>query len=195
MKKFIASILCLSILYSFVFVSSVNLANAYDDDLPTVKALMIDVGGGPNGLSMGFGFRYWITSLHIGMTGFANSIPNYAFPDYNRIPIRQHEPLPAGYEKEVHTGLIFTADLGVHLDYFYPYTFFGTVGYYNQQDSLLAKETNPTTATAHRYFWRTEGKEGLAFGLGGNYYINDNVGLGVGLHTKRGIYGQFVYSW
>lgn len=194
MKRFFLLTAVTFMFVSFGFTNQLN--NVYaDDDFEPIKAIFIDVGGGGNGMSAALGFRYSFASLSVGLAGFTNKIPNYALTPPTGVYFNPTQPLPSGYTEDKHLGLIVSFDAGFHLDYFYPYTFFATVGYFTQQDSVLAKEVRIDGRSPNRYAYRVENTDGFAFGGGGNYQISDYVALGLGLHTKRGIYGQFVYTW
>ncbi|MCX8054518.1 MAG: hypothetical protein N3A67_02480 [Ignavibacteria bacterium] len=190
MKKIITLILIVS------FFTHNYIANAQPSDNEDVmlKGLMLDFGGGSDGLSMAFGFRYWLASLSIGVVGFANKIPKYSNVPPVGVNLNPSQPLPNGFVEEKHTGIIVTFDGAIHYEMF-PWNFFGSIGYYTQQDSVLAKQVNTTGQILGRYSYKVENSQGIAFGAGANYYLSDNIGVGIGLHTKRGVYAQFVYVW
>lgn len=193
MKRFVSTLMIVALLSNFIFTSKISQANA-SDDLPPLKGLFFDFGGGGDGLSGALGFKYSFASLSIGVVGFTNDIPNYSQVPPTGIYFNANEPLPSGYEAEKHTGIIVCFDAGFHYEY-YPWTFFGTVGYYTQQDSVLAKEVRNDGRKPSRYSYKVENSQGVSFGGGANYAITDNVSLGLGLHTKRGVYAQFTYVW
>lgn len=190
-RKILASIL----IFAISLIPFANSIAESDEYYPPVKGIFIDVGAGGDGMSANLGFRYSYFSVALGLVGFANTIPNYSLTPPIGVIINPNQPLPNGFEADSYTGLIVTADAGFHFDYFYPYTVFATVGFFNQQDSVLAKDNSTGVTRGNKYFWRAENSLGLTFGLGGNYQINDYVALGLGYHTKRGVYGQFLYTW
>lgn len=184
------SLICLG------FALNTNLAFAEEEeDYPPVKGIIIDIGSGANGVAFALGFRYSFASLSFGLAGFATDIPNYSQTPPTGTYFYANKPLPTGYEEDKYSGLLVSIDAGYHFDYFYPYTFFATVGFYTQQDSILAKEVRNDGRAPNRYSYKVENSNGLAFGLGGNYQVSDYVALGLGVHNKRGIYGQFMYTW
>jgi hypothetical protein len=190
MKKIITLILIFSFFTHYYFAN----AQPSDYDNVTLKGLMFDFGGGTDGLSMGIGFRYWFASLSLGVVGFANKIPKYSNIPPIGVNLNPSQPLPNGFVEEKHTGIIVTFDGAIHYEMF-PWNFFGSIGYYTQQDSVLAKQVSNTGQMLGRYSYKVENSQGIAFGAGANYYLTDNIGIGLGLHTKRGVYAQLVYVW
>lgn len=189
MKKFIAAILLL-LFFNYTFI-----ANAQNNNpAPYLKGILLDAGAGKDGFGIAFGFRYWFASLSIGVVGLANKIPNYSNIPPVGVNISPNQPLPNGYYEDRYTGIIVTFDGSLHYEY-YPWNFFASVGYYTQQDSILAKHVSSDGRILGRYRYRVENSQGIAFGGGANYYLTDNLGIGLGLHTKRGIYAQLVYVW
>ncbi len=196
----------LLLITAFSFLFAVNLSaqedDYYDDDEyyyedeyyeeGTEKALIFDAGfGGAGGMSLGLGFRYSYASLMIGFAGFANDMPNYAVRPPQGIIISPNQPLPGGYERESFTGLLVTADLAYHYQLNQEISAFGMIGYYSQQDSILARETS----TGDYYRYAVENTSGIAFGLGGDYGVSEWITLGLGYHTKRGVFARFSYRW
>ncbi len=166
-------------------------AQSDEEDYLPVKAINIDIGTGANGLSAGIGFRYSFASLTVGLAGFATDIPNYSTQPPVGLIFTPNQPLPSGYSEKTYSGIIVTFDAGFHLDYFYPYTFFANVGFFTQQDSVLAEEVS----SGQKYSYKVENSSGMTFGGGANYQVSDYIALGLGVHNKRGVYGQFIYTW
>lgn len=155
------------------------------------KAINLDVGfGGPAGVSAALGFRYWFGSFTFGLGGFANSMPNYSRNTYN-VKIYPNNPLPAGYSEEKYGALVVTGDFGLHYDGFKPFSVFVLVGFYSQTDSVLAYDYKQDV----RYFYHTLTSSGLAFGFGGEYKLQDAIYVGLGYHTKRGVFAKLTYYW
>lgn len=154
------------------------------------KAINLDLGYGSYGLGAAAGFRYSFLSLTVGIAGFANDIPNYASIPPQGVIITPHQPLPTGYVEDKYEALMFTVDLAYNYD-IEDFTIYGSLGYFTAQDSVLAKNIN----TNDRYSYKVENSSGISVGLGGYYSLNEWICLGLGYNTKRGIFGQFVYTW
>jgi len=155
------------------------------------KSIFGDVGYfGPGGLSLGVGVRYWFASLELGLSGFAKSVPNYSMNSYD-VGITPTQPLPGGYVEDKYTKIIVTGDLGFYVDILDPFIIFASVGFYSQQDTILAKEIQ----TGYHYFYKYYNSSGVAFGIGANYVLNDVFEIGLGYHTKRGVFARVTYYW
>jgi len=155
------------------------------------KSIFGDIGYfGPGGLSLGVGARYWFASLELGLSGFAKSVPNYSMNSYD-VKITPSQPLPAGYVEDKYTKILVTADLGFYVDILDPFIIFASVGFYSQQDTILAKEFNSDV----RYYYKYYNSSGVAFGVGANYVLNDVFEIGLGYHTKRGVFARVTYYW
>ncbi len=191
MKKLLITIL-IAIFFSQNFIATAQ--SPQKDDNVILKGLLLDIGASKDGLGLAFGFRYWFASLSIGVTGFANKLPKYSLIPPTGIYFNPNQPLPDGYVEDRYTGTIVTFDAGLHYEYF-PWNFFANVGYFTQQDSVLAKEDRTDGRSPARYQYKVENSQGIAFGGGANYYLTDNLGIGLGLHTKRGVYAQIIYVW
>lgn len=191
MKKISTTILIfLFLMHNFIATAQ---SPEQSDDVK-LKGILLDAGASKDGLGVALGFRYWFASLSIGVTGFANKLPKYSNIPPTGIYFNPNQPLPNGYVEDKYTGVIVTFDAGLHYEFF-PWNFFANVGYYTQQDSILAKEIRTDGRTPARYSYRVENSQGIAFGGGANYYLTDNLGIGLGLHTKRGVYAQIIYVW
>lgn len=181
-----------------IIIASIPLfSKNYDDDTSDnyeiseiPKSLYGELGYGWNRLSLAAGLRYWVFGLSMGLNGFANGMPNYAqyIPNLN---LSQTEPLPNGYVSEKYVGLIVTGDLSIFLESFGDFIVSGSVGYYSQADSILAKDI----VTGDRVRWKTEVYSGLTFGIGFDYPYTENYSIGILAHTKRGIGIRFSYIW
>lgn len=155
------------------------------------KAIQFDLGySNYAGLSAAAGFRYWLFSFSIGLSGFANSIPPYS-PDSYGVNINPMQPLPSGYEEEKYGALLVTADLGFHYDITDYIGLFASVGYYSATDTILAY--NPTKDV--RYYYKYYVSDGLAFSFGGDYFFTETIKAGLGYHTRRGIFARISYIW
>ncbi|MEN6295256.1 MAG: hypothetical protein ABFD61_03895 [Chloroherpetonaceae bacterium] len=201
-KNFIVSI-AIAILLSIVQIPQLVFADdQFDDenvtDASTVpvffakeKSVFGDIGYfGPGGLSLGVGVRYWFASLELGLSGFAKSIPNYSMYS-SEVQIYPTQPLPNGYEEDKYSKIIVTGDLAFYLDRLDPFIIFASVGFYSQQDSILAKNIQ----TGDRYYYKYYNTSGASFGLGVNYVYSDQFQIGLGYHTKRGVFARVTYYW
>lgn len=160
-----------------------------------IKAAFGDVTIGNPGLGASVGLRYDFVGLSFGMAGFLNSTPAYG----NRLPqgvdITPSEPLPSGYEEDRITTILL--DINAH--FFYNLkafdaervTLFGTVGYYAQNDTILAKDIS----TGFRYRYRSDTRSGLQVGGGIEYEFNLKLNVGVGFLSRRGLLLRAAYVW
>ena len=155
------------------------------------KALQVDLGySSYAGISAAVGFRYWLFSFSIGLSGFANSIPAYSMDNYS-VNINPMQPLPTGYEEEKYGALLVTADLGFHYDITEDIGLFASIGYYSATDTLLAYNYTKDI----RYFYKHYVSDGVAFSLGGDYFVTDVIKAGLGYHTRRGVFARISYIW
>jgi hypothetical protein len=153
------------------------------------KGVYFDLGySGPAGLSAALGFRYWFASVNIGLAGFANKVPNYA---YDYIAIKPGQPLPPNYTEERYPAVIVTGDLSFHYEVTDKITAFASIGYFSQQDTILAYDYKNDL----RYYYQYYTTAGACFGVGGEYSVQDDMNLGIGYHTKRGIFARITYIW
>lgn len=184
--KRLKTLLALLLLALFVLPSYSQASDEYSE----FKAINLDIGYGSYGLGAAAGFRYSFLSLTVGIAGFANDIPNYASIAPQGVIITPHQALPTGYVEDKYEALMFTADLAYNYDY-EDFTFYGSLGYFTAQDSVLAKNI----LNGDRYSYKVENSSGISVGIGSYYSISEWICLGLGYNTKRGIFGQFVYTW
>lgn len=182
----VLGILCLNILNLYTQPNEEEYEYATD-----YKALQLDLGyTNYSGLSAAIGFRFWLFSFSIGLSGFANKIPAYSMDSYS-VNINPMQPLPSGYEEEKYGALLVTADLGLHYDITENIGLFASVGYYSATDTLLAYDFRKDV----RYYYKYFVSDGVAFSLGGDYFITDQIKAGLGYHTRRGIFARLSYIW
>lgn len=186
MKKIHYSLftLCFCVMSTF-FLSSDN-AFCEDDYVP-MKAAFIDVGYGWNNLGLGFGGRYSNFGASIGIAGIGTDMPAYS----------KTEVLTAAntYTKKSYTSTIITLDAYYFYDINDKYTAFANVGYSMGTDSLFGTKMNETDGTLYRLSPTTESKNAFTFGAGFQYFLEEYLGFGIGIHSKRGIYAQINYFW
>lgn len=155
------------------------------------KSIFGDIGYfGPGGLSVGVGVRYWFASLELGLSGFTKSVPNYSMYSYD-VGISPSQPLPMGFEEDKYTKILVTGDLGFYVDILDPFILFASIGFYSQQDTILAKDVQE----GYRYYYKYYNSSGVAFGIGANYVLDDQFEIGLGYHTKRGVFARVTYYW
>jgi opacity protein-like surface antigen len=156
-----------------------------------MKAIHADVGYfGPAGLSAALGFRYWFASFTLGLSGLTSNIPNYSPYGYE-LGIYPHSPLPANYISKNYAALVVTGDFSFYYPVLKKVNVFGTLGFYSQQDSVLAWDITDDVY----YFWRNKKTSGFCFGAGAEFDYQDNLKLGIGYHTKRGLFARLAYFW
>lgn len=176
-------------------VNSLNLLSQQSEEeyeyATDYKAIQVDLGySNYAGVSAAVGFRYWLFSFSIGLSGFANSIPAYSKDSYS-VQINPMQPLPTGYEEEKYGALLVTADLGFHYDITENIGLFASVGYYSSTDTLLAYDYKKDI----RYYYKHYVSDGIAFSVGGDYFVTEDIKAGLGYHTRRGIFARISYIW
>lgn len=162
----------------------------YYDESKTLKGFAFDLGYGLDGGSLAFGFRYGVLSAHMGFAGLLQFMPTYSFTPPPGVRLNPNEPLPTGYSESEYTGTSVFGDIGYHLAYLETLTFFANVGFYSQQDTVLARSPEGTY-----YRYATRSSDGITFGAGAEFVMSRWVRLAVGYHTKRGVFGRFTYTW
>lgn len=162
----------------------------YYDTTKTMKGLALDLGYGSYGGSIAFGFRYSMFSLHMGFAGIFDGPPNYSYSPPAGVDIRPNEPLPSGYVAEEFTGVGVFGDVGFYLAYLRTLNFFVNVGYYSQQDTILARSPD---GLYYRYGYKAS--DGLTFGGGAEYTVSRWFRLAAGFHTRRGVFTRLTYTW
>lgn len=168
------------------FLFNSNIVLAANDDAP-MKSAFIDVGYGWNKLGLGFGGRYSNFGASIGIAGIGEKMPAYS----------KTQVLTSGQilSKESHTSTIITLDAYYFYDLNDKYTVFGNVGYSMGNDSLFGTKQGESDGTLYRISPATESKNGICFGAGFQYFLEEYLGFGIGIHSKRGIYAQINYYW
>lgn len=191
MKKF----LFIALTTIFLIVNSLNLFSQFSEEeyeyATDYKAIQVDLGySNYAGISAAVGFRYWLFSFSIGLAGFANKVPAYSMDSYS-VNINPMQPLPNGYEEERYGALLVTADLGFHYDITENIGLFASIGYYSATDTLLAYNYTKDI----RYYYKYYVSDGVALGVGGDYFVTDDIKAGLGYHTRRGIFARLSYIW
>jgi hypothetical protein len=158
--------------------------NETDENLPPIKSLFADLGYGFIGASGALGFRYSFLGLSIGAAGFNNSVPAHAYG------VGGGQVQPAGTEEKIYTTIAVCGDF-----YFYhkiqSFTIFADLGYFSQSDTVLWRDIKTGDFT----FARSQNKDGITFGAGIQFNVAKDINVGVGLHSKFGIYAQIAYLW
>jgi opacity protein-like surface antigen len=156
-----------------------------------MKAIHADLGFfGPAGLSGALGFRYWFASFTLGLSGLMKDIPNYSTYGYD-LGIYPQSPLPANYDAKSYPALIVTGDFSFYYEVVKKVTGFGSIGFYSQQDTVLAWDFTDDVY----YFWKNKKSSGVCFGLGAEFDYNESMKVGLGYHTKRGLFARLTYFW
>ncbi len=184
-KKYLLLVfLCL--LSTSLFAQKVD---TYEEELPALYGLHGELGYGSPGLGFGAGFRYEFLSLTIGVSGVANSIPNYAsYLEGENLNISQ--PLPNGFTEEKYEAIIVSFDFAYNHEFEWG-NIYGGVGFFTQTDTVLAKEVS----TGDYYRRGSLNSSGICFNLGADYYMSETFGLGLGFHSKKGIMARFSFYW
>lgn len=197
MKLFLILMAALSLSISTNAIAQDGYEEEYENELeetePTGKLMGVnaDLGYfGPAGLSLGAGFRYWFAGFTLGISGLMNDIPNYSTYGYDE-GIYANSPLPPNYDGKSYPALIVTGDFSFHYEVIKKVTAFGSIGFYSQQDTVLAWDFTDDVY----YYWKYTKKSGVCFGLGADFDYSDILKVGLGYHTKRGLFARITYFW
>jgi opacity protein-like surface antigen len=154
------------------------------------KLIHLDVGYGSYNLSLGAGYKHTFGNIPfsiggaISIAGFTTDIPNYITNTYQVNIYSMPE--------SKFTTFIVTGDVNAYYEW-KELSFFGSLGFYSQSDTVLAIEEKPTYK--NYYYKKTASESGLTFGAGIQYYFKEDMIFGIGYQTKKGIYLQIGYSW
>jgi len=190
MKKAVAFWVCLFLATSVPILAQETFWSS------NLKSVFGEVGWSKLKLSAALGFRFWNVGASMGLTGFASSKPKYIYPS-TQYPI----PKKGEYEEYKFTYVLVTTDFYYFFEIFDDFIITPNVGFYVQQDSILAKSLRTTTPSGQSdygqlyYLGKTENKVGINFGIGLDYYYLDNYFVGIGYNYRRGIFLRFAYYW
>lgn len=180
-NRFIAFCLILSVMNVIPLLNQET--EEESDNLPKsemVKSLFFNLGYGGNGAAAALGFRYYRFGISMGVAGLSSSIPAYS-------PMR---PTDKNYEEKRYPAYAVCGDF-----YFFhdveQFTLFGNLGYFSQADTVLAFYAR----TNSNYLLGAVSNDGMTFGAGILFNLNEYLLLGAGLHSKYGIYANFTYKW
>lgn len=173
----------LSIVVAFLLANNFSYSAKEVSSEPEIKNIFFDLGYGQYKTSFALGFRYWFAGLSIGVTGIDPGIPGYT----NDL---RYQPSSKKFNEERYTSLCVSGDLYYYYD-ISDLSLFANIGYYSQADTILAYYPENDT----RYTYKNENKSGITFGLGGQYSVSSSIMLGLGYHSKRGIYAQLGIFW
>ncbi|MFC2130010.1 hypothetical protein ACFLSQ_01100 [Bacteroidota bacterium] len=156
------------------------------------KYLFFDIGYGGSGPGAALGFRYWHLGASIGVTGFANDIPNTS----PRIPQGVNiSELP----KKVYPSNSVSGDFWGFYE-LEKFTLFANLGFFSSIDSVLRYDSE------NQLYYRDTFKKssGMTWGFGAqipltfideeNLLLDQLVG-GVGYHSQIGIFLRIAYRW
>lgn len=161
-----------------------------------IKSVFGEIGWSNLKLSAALGFRFWNFGLSMGLAGFAASKPKYIYPS-NQYPL----PKQGEYEESKFTYVLVTTDFYYFFEIFEDFIITPSIGFYVQQDSVLARSLRTNTPFGVPdfgqlyYLGKTENKVGINFGLGVDYYFLDEYIIGLGYNYRRGIFVRFAYYW
>lgn len=161
------------------------------DSTKALKGLLFDFGYGLDGVSGAFNIRYWNIAAGIGFTGIAAPSKPFSLSPPVGVRFTPNEPLPQGYSPGNAPGKAVFVDGSYYLPYLKPFTMFATVGFYAQNDTLLAVDNESGNA-----FYRAYARQsGVTFGGGIEYTNNIWIRTALGYHSKRGVFFRFAYTW
>jgi hypothetical protein len=158
------------------------------EDLPPIKYAFANVGYGQYKVWAEGGFRYWMFGLSGGVSGVGLTMPPYR----TDIMLTQNNIAAL----ETYTKLVIHGEGTIYVDLTPWVSLFGSIGYYSENDSIFARP--PYTVSdpdnnLYRYKDNTFG--GFCFAAGGQYFFNNQIGVGIGYHTKSGFFVQLGYYW
>lgn len=208
MQKFRNSILLL-ITFSTIFLlfsSSYLLSQEADNNSEItqeqtshIKNIFFDLGYGGRGVSFGLGFRWWNFSAGLGLAGILSYVPKYRYPGIGEPnPMFGNSTSFSDAEKFPSTTVSF--DFSYYYD-ISDFSIFATLGYYVQSDSVFKKylgsqsEPDKNNYIGNYYSVGSANETGLAWGLGLQYFITENINTALAYHNKKGIYLQIGYFW
>lgn len=162
-------------------------------EIPPTKMVFGNVGywkydygeKGKYDFSLAIGARYWFAGLSIGIAGFGK-----ALPPYRTDTILRTDRIAT---TEKYTTLVVTVDASGYYDISNRVSLFGSIGFFTQKDSILARPYDINDPNLYRY--KDETKLGLSIGAGFQYFLDEDFSLGLGFHTKNGFYAQVGYWW
>jgi hypothetical protein len=193
-KRKFKNLLIYTLTFALLFCSTViaNAQNTKPDKiensteyLPPIYYFFANAGYGEHDLWGAVGFRYWMFGVSFGLAGF-----NKGLPSYRSDRILNENEIGA---VEYYTKLVIHGEASVYWDLTPNVSLFASAGYYSKSDSILARPYDITDPYLYRYKARTQG--GLCFGIGGQYFFQSQIGVGVGYHTENGFYLQVGYYW
>jgi opacity protein-like surface antigen len=198
----------IALLLAFLLLTSVQYITAfaqdYDDqdskaedeygyvELQPIKEIMLDATFGSYGTGITGGFRYDMVSLSVGLTGFSKTLPGYLPFYYWQRDFGAKKPNSFVTE----TSLLVSIDAGYHYQISNDFSAYGTLGFYTEQDSVFAlPDYVPGDVNNNRYAWKAASNSGISWGLGVQYYLEKDIGFGLGYHSKNGLVLQVGYFW
>lgn len=157
-----------------------------------IKTAFGELGYSKLKLSAAGGLRFWNVGVSIGLAGFANPKPKYIYPT-NTPPYT----LPKEYEREEYkfTFVLVTTDFHYFLDIFDDFTISPSFGFFVQQDSVLVRSKRQSDYGQLYFFGKTVNSTGVNFGLAIDYFYSEMITVGIGYHTRRGIFLRIGYYW
>lgn len=179
MKKITILIICL-----VASIYSVFPQDNYKEPAGNMKSVFLDAGYDFNGASFALGFRYWNLGLSIGAAGLGATLPEHT---------NQFITLTDAKETFTYHSIWVTTDLYYFYDINDEFTAFANIGYGVGSDSLLATKRDENTG--RKYILGSENHSSVTFGAGLQYFFQNQIGVAVGYHNKRGVYAQISYYW
>jgi hypothetical protein len=190
-KVFFLLLITMLILSFNAYSQNINDDYYEDEDYyePNWKNLFFDLGYGSGGVGGALGFRYYFIGVSLGVTGFANNIPDAGY----------FVPTTEEFEYKNYPSNSVFGDVYYFYD-FEDFTLFANVGYFSSVDSVMKYYYEDKAYQKHGI----EEDSGLTWGFGVNkslYFLNeenerfDQLLAGVGYQSEMGIYLQITYRW
>lgn len=170
--------------------STVTVRNFQDPNKP-IKALLFDGGYGFDGGSFAFGYRFWNITAAIGVAGLAVNIPPYSTDRPPGITFDPTGNLPTGFSRTRVPGKAVFVDAGYYLNYLETLNFFVIVGFYAQNNTVLALQNS----SGAYYYVATIKSDGYTLGGGMELKLSDWIRFAGGYHSKRGVFLRLAYTW
>lgn len=157
-----------------------------------IKTAFGELGYGKLKLSAAGGLRFWNVGVSFGLTGFANAKPKYIYPS-NTSPYT----LPKEYEREEYkfTYILVTTDFYYFFDISDVLTISPSFGFFVQQDSVLVRSIRQNDYGQLYFFGKALNSIGVNIGFAIDYFYSDIITVGIGYHTRRGIFLRIGYYW
>jgi|GEM_PF-3575289 len=204
LKRFSLFMIILTLLFTFPIFSQESENREDENPMETpasLKNVFFDLGYGARGVSFGAGVRWWNVSAGIGLAGILTSLPKYSFYDQRTGEVN---PMDPKYNYAFNVEKFPSTTVSIDFSYYYDYndfSFFVTLGYFVQSDSVLKKFTglpndqSKNVFIGNYYPYGSQNSTGLSWGFGSQYILSESINVALAFHNKKGIFAQIGYYW